>query len=264
MPVLTQYPLVILVITFVGLWLSEVFGNRVLKSRRDLDAGSRDDFGIVATGTLTLLALLIGFSFSMATTRYDQRKSLEEAEANAIGTEYVRADLLPPDDGAKLRPLLRAYLRQRIAFYDTRDREEVRQANAGTARLQNELWSSLRAPAAANPTPVMALVISGMNDVLNSQGYTQAAWWNTIPREAWILMAAIGICSSVLVGYGARPGRAMGYLLMVLPGVVSVAFYLIAELDSPRTGLIRVHPQNLISLAESFEPRVPYRPGAER
>src|SRR5271169_1015702 len=93
-------PLLVLAITFVGLWLSELIGGSVFKSQKDLDAGSREDFGIIVTATLTLLGLLIGFSFSMAISRYDQRKNYEEGEANAIGTEYLRADLLPAGDAA--------------------------------------------------------------------------------------------------------------------------------------------------------------------
>ncbi len=99
---------------------------------------------------------------------------------------------------------------------------------------------------------IAALVLSGMNDVLNSQGYTQAAWWNRIPPAAWTLMAAIAVCCNVLVGYGARPGRHKPYLPLVLPLVVSVAFYLIADLDSPRRGIIRVQPQNLLSLSRTL------------
>ena len=71
--------------------------------------------------TLTLLGLIIGFSFSMAISRYDQRKNYEEAEANAIGTEYVRADLLPAADAERMHGLLRNYLDQRVLFYQTRD-----------------------------------------------------------------------------------------------------------------------------------------------
>jgi len=140
----------------------------------------------------------------MAISRYDQRKNDEEAEANAIGTEYVRADLLPSTDAAKVRALLRSYTDQRILFYRTRDKQKLLQINANTAQLQSELWSAVRAPATSQPTPVIALAISGMNDVLNSQGYTQAAWWNRIPPEAWGMMAAIAVCFNVLVGYGAR------------------------------------------------------------
>ncbi len=248
----THYPLLVLVFTFTALWLSEFVGGSILKSRKDLDAASREDFGIIVTATLTLLGLLIGFSFSMAISRYDQRKNYEEAEANAIGTEYIRADLLPAGDAAKVRALLREYLDQRILFYTTRDGQQLNQVNKYTAHLQGELWSAVRVTAATQPTPILALAVSGMNDVLNSQGYTQAAWWNRIPPAAWALMAAIALCCNLLVGYGARSGRAKAYLLLVLPLVVSVAFYLIADLDSPRTGIIRVQPQNLLSLSQSL------------
>jgi hypothetical protein len=112
----------------------------------------------------------------MALGRYDQRKNYEEEEANAIGTEYARAGLLPAVDAAKVRALLLNYLDQRILFYTTRDEQQLAQIDAQTAKLQAELWSAVQAPAVAQPTPVIALAVSGMNDVLNSQGYTQAAW----------------------------------------------------------------------------------------
>jgi hypothetical protein len=91
-----------------------------------------------------------------------------------------------------------------------------------------------------------------MNDVLNSQGYTQAAWWNRIPFAAWCLMLAIAICANVLVGFGARRITAEAILLPVLPLIVSIAFFLIADIDSPRRGVIRVNPQNLVSLSQSL------------
>ena len=216
-------------------------------------ADVRGDFDIILTATLTLLGLIIGFSFSMAISRYDQRKNYEEEEANAIGTEYLRADLLPSTDAAKVRALLRAYLAQRILFYKTRDKQRLLQINAKTAQLQGELWSAVRAPAASQPTPMVALAVSGMNDVLNAQGYTQAAWWNRIPLAAWALMVGIAICCNGLVGYGARRAEAEGLLMVVLPLVVSIAFYLIADIDSPHGGVIRVQPQNLVSLAQSLQ-----------
>jgi hypothetical protein len=221
--------------------------------RRPIGAESaRGDFDVVRAATLTLLGLIIGFSFSMAISRYDQRKNYEEAEANAIGTEYVRAGLLPAMDAATVRALLRKYLDQRVLFYTTRDRQRLRQIDADTAKLQADLWAALQGPAAANPTPVIALALAGMNDVLNSQGYTQAAWWNRIPRAGWGLMIAIATCGSVLVGYGARSIIPESLLLLVLPLVVSISFFFIADLDSPRGGIIRVSPQNLVSLAESL------------
>ncbi len=248
----TDYPLLVFVLSFFVLWLSARIGASFLRRVRKLEEDKREDVGIILAATLTLLGLIIGFSFSMAISRHDLRKNYEEAEANAIGTEYVRADLLPAADAAKVRALLRNYLDQRVLFYMTRDEQEIRQINARTAQLQTELWSAVRAPAAAQPTPMVALAVSGMNDVLNSQGYTQAAWWNRIPIAAWVLMAAIAICCNVLVGYRAQNVKAEGILLLVLPLVVSIPFFLIADIDSPRGGVIRANPQNLANLVESL------------
>jgi hypothetical protein len=248
----TANPLLVFVFSCFILWLSAQAGMFVLQRHRKLAEQMHEDFGVILAATLTLLGLIIGFSFSMAVNRYDQRKDFEEAEANAIGTEYVRADLLPAADATKLRALLKKYLDQRVLFYITHDEEQIRQINARTAQLQAELWSTVVAPAAAQPTPLVALAVSGMNDVLNSQGYTQAAWWNRIPIAAWGLMVAIAVCCNGLVGFGARHMKAKGIMLLILPLILSIAFLLIADIDSPRGGLIHVNPKNLVSLAESL------------
>jgi len=245
-------PLVVFVISLFVLWIAARAGLFLRRKRRSLDEVAREDFGVILAATLTLLGLIIGFSFSMAVSRYDQRKNYEEAEANAIGTEIVRADLLPPADATKVRALLRKYLDQRVLFYLTRDDQPLSEINTRTAALQSELWSAVQVPAVAQPNPVVALAVAGMNDVLNSQGYTQAAWWNRIPQAAWALMGLIAICCNLLLGYGARNTNGGGILLLVLPLIVSISFFLIADIDSPRGGLIHVYPQNLLSLAGSL------------
>jgi len=239
-------PFVIFFIAFFLLWFAAWIGARIRLSQRGMSDESRSDFGVVLGATLTLLGLIIGFSFSMATGRYDLRKTYEEAEANAIGTEYVRLDLLPEADAATLRPLLKQYTDLRIRFYLTRNVDDLNQINSDTARLQDKLWTGVAQPANAAPTPVRALAVGGMNDVLNSQGYTQAAWWNRIPVGAWCLMFGIALFCNGLMGYGARRGEPK--LLMILPLVAAVSFFLIADIDSPRGGVIRVAPQNLLSL----------------
>ena len=250
MKTVTDYPQLVFVLALLSQALSAWIGSSFLRAR-PLENGMRDDFSVIQGATLTLLALIIGFSFSMAVSRYDLRKGYEEAEANAIGTEYVRAGLLPAADAPKVRALLLSYLDQRILFYKVRDSQRLRQINARTAGMQNDLWAAVQAPAIAQPTPVAALVAAGMNDALNSQSYTQAAWWNRIPLAAWGLMAAIAVCSNVLLGFGARSAGSK-YVLLVFPLVVSIAFLLIADIDSPRGGLIRVQPQNLLSLSQSL------------
>ena len=248
----TSYPVLVLVLSFMVLAFSARVGLFFGQRWQMPEGAVRDDFGIIQGATLTLLGLIIGFTFSMALNRYDQRKNLEEEEANAIGTEYARASLLPPADAAKVRPLLIAYLDQRIAFYEARRGDGLSKIDAQTAKLQAELWSAVQATAVAQPTPIVALAVAGMNDVLNSQGYTQAAWWNRIPLAAWGLMVVIAICSNALVGFGARNAKWESKLLLILPLVVATAFFLIADIDSPRGGTIRVHPQNLLILSQSL------------
>lgn len=208
------------------------------------------EYNLVQGATLTLLGLLVGFTFSLAATRYDLRKTLEESEANAIGTEFLRADLLPEAAAAATRESLKAYLAQRIAFFAESDPALIARIDAETARLQASLWSSVRSAGAQQPSAVMALTISGMNDVLNAQGFTQAAFLNRIPIPAWILMALIALGCNLLLGYGAK--RVNVAIFFVVPLTISVSFLLIADIDSPRGGVIRVQPQNLLSLSQSL------------
>ncbi|HKD67031.1 MAG TPA: hypothetical protein VKB84_09345 [Candidatus Binataceae bacterium] len=246
-----NYPIVFSLLALFLLVLAAQIGA-ALHRRRPLKDDERADFGLVQSAALTLLGLIIGFSFAMATGRYDLRKNYEEAEANAIGTEYVRAGLLGPADAAKVCALLRKYLDLRILFYQTRNHMELQKVDAETVQLQSKMWSAVQVPALAHQTPVVGLAVSGMNDVLNSLGYTQAAWWNRIPTSAWGLMIAIAIGGNLLVGYGTRSPQPKAGLLFALPVLVTIAFLLIADIDSPRGGLIHVVPQNLISLSQSL------------
>src|SRR5215831_9709357 len=244
-------PFVVLALALLAQWLAAYLGDLFRKTMRPLKEDEHADLDLVRTATLTLLGLVIGFSFAMAVSRYDQRKNLEEAEANAIGTEYLRADLLPADDASRVRELLRKYCDERVEHYLARDELRVGQIDADTGKLQAELWGVVARVATAQPTAIIGLAVSGMNDVLNAQGYTQAAWWNRIPFTAWMLMALIAIACNLLLGYGEHRTTAF---LLILPLVVSISLFLIADIDSPRTGIIRVQPHNLMAQCLSMKP----------
>jgi len=263
---LLDHPVALFVITFLLLWLAAWAGMALTSRRHELPESVREDYGTIIGATLTLLGLLIGFTFSMATTRYDLRKHLEEEEANAIGTEYARLDFLPATVAGQLQGLLRQYTGLRIHFFTTRDPAELRRLNADTARMQNQMWALVAQAAQLQSSPLTALASSGMNDVLNAQGYTQAAWWNRIPIAAWCLMFFIAVLSNLLLGYGMH--RRAVVLSIILPLAVSISFFLIADIDSPRGGVIRIQPQNLYALVDSLQAgsstpnRVPNEPGA--
>lgn len=226
-------------------------GDLLRRKVRPVAREGQADFDIVLTATLTLLALIIGFSFSMAVSRYDQRKNLEAQEANAIGTEYARTDLLPAQDQTEVRDLLRRYVDQRIQYYLRG--VETTATSSDSLKLQAQLWSSVVTVGIAQPTPVVALVISGMNDVLNSQGYSQAAQLNRIPTAAWALLASIAIFANMLLGY--RERRTDLLVLVVLPLTVSIALCLISDIDTPHGGVIRVVPSSLVSLSQVIHAR---------
>jgi hypothetical protein len=249
---LLEYPVLIFVVTLGVLWFAAWVSGRLGHLRRSLgEEDTRRDYGIVLGASLTLLGLVIGFSFSMAIGRYELRKNYEEAEANAIRTTYLRADLLPQEDGMRLRTLLREYTDLRIRYYLTRDHEELQRIDTDTQQMQGQLWSVVSQSASAQPSPLKVLAVTSMNDVLNTEGFTREAWLDRIPGAAWGLLFGIALCCNVLIGYTAR--RIDWRVFIVLPLVVAVSFGFISDINSPHGGLVPVHPRNLESLRESLK-----------
>ncbi len=178
---LLDNPIGLFILTLTGLWLIALAGFYCQKIWRPLRREEQDEFKSVLGACLTLLGLIVGFSFAMSVNRYDMRKGLEESEANAIGTEFVRADLLPAPAASALKDALKAYLERRVTFYDVEDPALVARAEQEGARLQSDIWTIVRNAASAQPTPITALAVAGANDVINAQGYVLAAWRNRIP-----------------------------------------------------------------------------------
>lgn len=253
MQAFVDHPAVLFVVLIVAFAGAIVFGAIALRRVFALQSEERDDFALVQTSTLTLLALLIGFNLSMAVNRYDQRKNLEENEANAIGTEYVRADVVAPPISAQMKTELVHYTQLRLAHYLTRDAQELGRIGQDTGKSQDELWRLAAQVAKDQPTPIGAAVMTGMNDVLNSQDYSEAALLNRIPLGAWALMIVIGLFACVVHGYGAKSNVRRGMFIIVLPVTIALSLALISDIDSPRGGIIHVQPQNLARLLRSLD-----------
>lgn len=250
-----EYPTAVLFASLILLSLATRLGAALPKNSEP--EVSDDGRSTVLAATLTLLALIVGFTFSMAVNRYDQRKSAEVEEANAIGTAYMRAGLLPSTQAGSVRTLLKKYLDQRVLFYTTTDETLLWQTNARTGELQTALWLEVRDAAVAQPTPVAALVVASINEVFDMQGRTQAAWWNRIPLGAWALMISMAFLSNLLIGFWMKDEKRNGFLMLVLPIALSVSFFLIADIDSPRYGVIQVSAKNLGSVVDELEKKRP-------
>jgi hypothetical protein len=258
---LLEYPLVMSLLVGLGMAAAALIGIDVNR-RRAADPDARDYRGLFVGSTLGLLSLVIGFTLSMSVARYDLRKAYEAQEANAIGTEYDRIDLLTGADQGKIKALMSNYLDERIRFYAARDKQELRQNAVRTEQLQTQMWSAVSAAGTAQPNPVAALAVAGMNEVLDDKDYAAAAWRNRLPMENYLLMAGLALLASGLIGFGAPKTMSRTAILTIMPAVISVAFFLIVDIDSPRTGFVHIAPYNLLDLAQSIRSPVATAPDA--
>jgi hypothetical protein len=250
---LEHHPLALFVFALVVQALGAYLGHLLASRRAAVADAERADLTAIAGATMTLLALIIGFTFAMAASRYNQRKDLEDTEAAAISAEYARAGLLPAGPALQVRDLLGRYAQQRILFYQVDDPARLVRIRAETEALEAALWSVVTGAALTTPTPVTTLAVAGMNDVMNSEVHTDAAWGYHIPVAVWLLLLAIAFAGNVLIGFSQKRQRTL--ILMIFPVVISVPFFLIADIDSPRGGLVRVVPVNLIAHAQLMKPR---------
>lgn len=195
-----------------------------------------------------LLSLLLGFTMSMALTRFDARKQLVIDEANAIGTAYLRAGMQAEPIRSTAPALLREYVDSRIAIFGG-DAEAMarQQATMRSRQIQDALWSGVTAAAQQSPTPIVSIYAQALNDVIDLDSKRVAAVFNRIPVDIWALLALLSIMTSLVVGYGQRQRSVLATFVPVL--MVAIAVSLIADLDSPVSGFIQVDQQSLQSLS---------------
>ncbi|MGA2249932.1 hypothetical protein [Terracidiphilus sp.] len=249
---LADYEYLTFAVTLAVLWLAVEAGAWIARRAGPKRKFERGYLGQATGASITILALIVGFSFSAAMDRYNQRKSYEQQEASAISSEYSLARLLPAADAAQMRALLVRYIELRIAFFETADRMERASIRAERLKLESELWPIVERNAGTSPTPIMGQVVAGLNAVTSQSGYSQAAALDRIPNGTWTLMAMLAVICCVLMGYD-TPGRQPLMLRLVLPLIVALAFFMISSLDAQRRGVIRVHPENLLRLQEDLK-----------
>ena len=241
---LADYEYVIFVVTLVVLWLAVEFGAWLARLRPAKET-EQSHLAQVASASISILALIIAFSFSAALGRYDQRKHYEQNEASNIGELYEMTSLLPDDDAAELRGLIAQYVALRVDFFETSNREELARLHDKLVALEHRMWPIVQRNARDHQTPVMAQVLQALAAMVGSADASQAASEDRIPDTGWTLMAVLAFLSCVTIGYGEYGGHSH-LLRLVLPMLVAIVFFFIASLDAQRTGLIRVGPVNLM------------------
>jgi hypothetical protein len=250
--------LVIIPVVFVGMLGAFWFGRRLGKAHFERNAqaaaagGSTIDAAIFA-----LLGLLVAFTFSGAAERFDRRKQLIVEESNAIGTAYLRIDLLPQAVQPALRQDFRRYLDTRIAFYRSLETPEVATAHKiESERLQNSIWTQAVSAASqmSSPAPTM-LVVTSLNAMIDITATRMMSLLTHPPKAIYVLLAILAVCSAVLAGFGMAPcERPSKFHVYCFTFVVTLTVYITMEIEYPRAGIIRLDgaDQVLIDLRRSM------------
>jgi hypothetical protein len=206
---------------------------------------------LVQGATLTLLGLLLGFTFAMAVSRFDLRMELAVDEANAIETAWLRAGLLPDQMNTQSRALLLTYANARLELRKAGPDEGFRAAAEQHAQqTQMKIWTLGEQAAAERRDSISALYLTSLNQAFDLRTKRAEAYDNRIPAAAWTLLLFIGVASNLLVGFSI--GRRW-WLLWVLPLVVAGTLMLVGDLDSPVSGSIRVDPQAMERLPAEMQ-----------
>jgi hypothetical protein len=199
-------------------------------------------FGTTQTAIFALLGLLVAFTFSGAASRFEARRTLTVEEANAIGTAYLRLDLLPAAKQASLRDTFRRYTEARIAVYQALPDVAASDAYAARATaLQSEIWTDTTAALKQDSTSSV-LVVNALNTMIDITTTRSIMLRTHIPPIALATLVVLILVCSLLIGTGLPRERTFGVVLhtFCFAFVVTVTMYVIFDLDHPRVGLIRL------------------------
>ena len=237
-------------------------GHRVgVRARPTTKPESRAQIETVQTSLLGLLALMLGFTFSISLDRHNSRSQAVVSESNAIGTAFLRTELLPEQPRAAARRAFADYadLRARMSVLTWNERAEEAVLEAGVLALQDTLWKEAAANARTSPVPPIAgQYVQALNDMIDAYSSYKAEMYRHVPFLVILLLFGAFVVSGAIIGFSAglaghRPARAT--FLMV--SVVVLLLYMVMDLDRPHRGVIQVSSQSLLDLKAEIDAAVP-------
>lgn len=245
---------------FLGMLVCSEIGRRmgVAAIKRNPE-GLTEGAGAAETAVFGLLGLLLAFTFAGAASRFEDRRHLITEEVNAIGTAYLRIDLLPGDAQPALRDLFRRYLDARSSAYrDIEDRATTTTTIAAAESLQREIWmkSSDASMQPGVPSQAAMLLLPALNDMIDITATRAMAQQNHPPLAIFLLLAALSLVGALLVGYSTSRNKDRKWLhTVIFAAFLSLTVYVIVDVEFPRLGLIRIDSadQALIDLRKTME-----------
>lgn len=233
----------------IGFWLKK----RMAKGGPDTIG--KADIALIIGAVLTLLALLLGFTYAMAEGRFEARRQLVIEEANAIGTTYLRAKTLPESRSSEIQELLRQYtaLRVEIGSRTEDDPEKILEMDSRSKQLHGLLWAHAAALARENPNPVISIFLQTLNEMIDLHAKRLAAFRNRVPFPIYLVLFIVSTITLLAVGFymGAHRQRAL-LITAMLSLLVASVMWLIMDLDQPARGAIRTSQQSLLDLHQDL------------
>ena len=240
---------VLIVTAEIGFWVKK---GRVKAGSDSIEKG---DIALILGAVMTLLALLLGFTYSMSTGRFETRRQLVVEEANAIGTTYLRAKTLPEPRSSEIQELLRQYtaLRVEIAGMTDDAPEKIHEVDNRTKQLLSLIWSYAATQARESPNPITSIFLQTLNEMIDLHSKRLAAFRNRVPLSIYLVLFVVSAITLWLVGnyFGTR-GQRMRILTTMLALLVASVMWLIMDLDQPVRGAIRASQQSLIDLHQDL------------
>lgn len=226
------------------------------RRRARIEDQSKSHVGTIEGGIFGLLGLLLGFSFAMAIARFEQRKALVLEESNAIGTTWLRTQLLPEPQRTEIAKLLKRYVDVRLSFHHAgADQEMLDEANQQTANLQEQLWGKAVAAAEKDLRSIpTGLFLQSLNEVIDLHAKRLTALQNHVPESIILLLVGVGILAMVVMGQGCGLSGHRHFLVTMASALLTATVVLlIVDLDRPRRGLIQVNQQSMIDLKRTID-----------
>jgi hypothetical protein len=226
------------------LLLASELGFRLARRVHPGGEAPASEVSAIQGAVLGLLALLLGFTFSLAMARFEARKELVRNEANVIGTAYLRSELLPEPQRDHVARLMREYLETR---FELQRRGFARQAlgaiHLHSGKLQAQMWNDVMTAAKAAPdSEMMSLVVSSMNELIDTHGLQMAAVRSRVPISVFMLLVGVAVASLGLTGYASGPHHRQSLVLNVVVSVlITAVVMLIFDLHRPSRGIITVN-----------------------
>lgn len=215
--------------------------------------------GSIQGSVLGLLALLLGFTFSMSIQRYDHRSIAVIEEANAIETALLRIELLPNEYKLEARKLFKDYIDLRVSIgeFDLTRKDERKIYNEKINFIQKELWSLAVLATNDDPRPVTTgAFVQSLNDVIDIQGKRNAFLQMHIPEAVLFLLFIVFMASAGIMGYSAGlSGKRMIIPIILTSFLISLIVFIIIDLDRPRRGIIKIKQEamNILKIKNSLD-----------